>query len=146
MAQSRNLLTIHGMCAGLASPRAGHKKGKAQSHPRRGGPGPTAPSIYSSKVRSVKVVRVTCILYCSLQSDHYSLSGTLRLSSNFVKSLFLTSWMTILPSLRVGKRMRLYMNRYGSRKVIAISEQEGWGQTAVRKLGESNNRSTANER
>jgi hypothetical protein len=41
--------------------------------------------------------------------------------------------------------MRLYMNRYGPRKVIAISEQEGWGQTAVRNLGESNNRATANE-
>jgi hypothetical protein len=42
--------------------------------------------------------------------------------------------------------MRLYMNRYGSRKVLVLSEQAGWGQTAVRNLGESNNCSTANER
>ena len=39
------------------------------------------------------------------------------------------------------------MNRYErSRKVIASSEQEGWGQIAVSNLCKSNNRSTANER
>ena len=50
------------------------------------------------------------------------------------------------PITQSRKSMILYMKRYSPRKIIAISKQEGWGQTAVRNLSESNNRSTANER